>query len=64
MLLRALFNDEGSAMWLFTYAAYLFRKNGKSKVADNALKDAHQANFHVLQFLVGKKEIPDNMPEH
>jgi tetratricopeptide (TPR) repeat protein len=60
--LRDIFDDEGSAMWLFTYAAYLFKKNGKSKLADNALKQANEANPHVLQYLVGKKEIPDIMP--
>jgi len=60
--LRDLFDDEGSAMWLFTYAAYLFKKNGKSKLADNALQQANEANPHVLQYLVGKKEIPDIIP--
>ena len=62
--LKKIFNDEGSALWLFTYAIYLFKKQGRTRKSDKALLDAHQANNHVVAFLTGEKEPPDMVPDY
>lgn len=62
--LRKLYDDEGSALWLFTYAIYLFKKEGKSSKSDKALSSAHKSNNNVISFLVGEKEVPDRIPEY
>lgn len=61
--LKELYKDEVSALWLFTYAIYLFKREGKSSKSNKALLNAHESNNNVISFLVGEKEIPDRMPE-
>lgn len=61
--LRTLYK-EISALWLFTYAIYLFKKEGNCLKANNALQNAHQSNNHVIPYLLGKKELPETIPEY
>ena len=62
--LTTIYDDEGSALWLFTYAIYLFKKEGNSSKANKALLNAHESNNNVISFLTGEKEIPDRMPDY
>lgn len=62
--LRKLYPGEVSALWLFTYAIYLFKKEGNSAKSQKALLKAHESNNNVIPFLVGEKEIPERMPEY
>jgi tetratricopeptide (TPR) repeat protein len=58
------YQDEGSAMWLYTYAISVFKREGASARAEQALKRAFQANQHVVGFLLGGKPLPDMLPDH
>ncbi len=59
-----LYPDEGSALWLFTYALYLFKQQGASEKANQALEEAQEANPYVIPFLLGFEEMPDEMPAY
>lgn len=52
------FEDEGTALWLYNYAFYLFKTQGNSKNANNALQEAYRANKHVLEIMKGKEKLP------
>jgi len=54
---------EDSTFWLFTYAIYLFKKDGKTAKADKALLKAYKANNNVIALLTGDKEVFEDMPE-
>ena len=59
------FNDDGEAGWNYTYAIYLFKKEGKtSKNAEKALIEALDLNPHLLVFLSGSKKIPKQLPPY
>jgi tetratricopeptide (TPR) repeat protein len=62
--LRKLYGDEELALWLFTYAIYLFKKEGETSKSNKALLNAHESNNHVILFLVGEKKMPDVMPDY
>lgn len=56
--LRKLFKDDKSAQALFTYAVYLFRKDGSSPKASQALKVAHKANkFFIPEFFNDSEKL-------
>jgi tetratricopeptide (TPR) repeat protein len=60
-----IFNDDSEAGWLYTYAIYLFKKEGESsKKAKKALIEAFEANPHLLVFLSGSKKIPKQLPPY
>ncbi len=58
------YKDDINAMWKFTYALYLFRVEGSSLKAMNALKKAHEANPFVTQFFANEKKLPKSRPEY
>ncbi len=58
------YGDEGSALWLFTYALYRFKKEGASRAARTALQQAHGQNPHVLPYLTGEVPLPNELPEY
>ena len=62
--LRKEYSDEGSALWLFTEALYLFKKEGNSAKAVKALTKANKANTHVIPYMVREKIISLDLPDH
>jgi hypothetical protein len=56
------YEDEWSAVWLYTRALLAFRKHGTSSAANKALADALKENPHVTAYLTGKKRIPTSLP--
>lgn len=58
------YNDEYSAMWLYSRALLKFRQEGRSPAAETCLKEAFEQNRFVPQFLLGKKRFPARSPEY
>jgi tetratricopeptide (TPR) repeat protein len=58
------FEEDVSAQWIFTYALFVFKKEGRSLKSTRALKKAHEANPFVLPFFVAEKKFPDHLPEY
>lgn len=57
------YNDEAGTLWLFTYALYLFKKEGKTKRSDSAIQKVHKSNKHIVKFLTGEKKMPGQTPQ-
>jgi tetratricopeptide (TPR) repeat protein len=58
------YRDDWSAVWKYTQALLEFRKSGASARANNALAEASEQNTFVPAYLVGKKRIPQTLPEY
>ncbi len=61
--LLAQYEDEASAMWVYTRALWRFRKEGATQEADAALREALQTNPYVPPYLLGQKSLPGALPE-
>jgi len=55
--------SENCAVYNFTNALYKFKKLGKCAKSDNELKKANKQNKYVLDYMIGIKEIPQEMPQ-
>jgi len=62
--LLAQYPDEWSASWAYTTTLHTFRRNGPSKAADAALKEALQVNPHVPLYLLGVESLPKELPDY
>ncbi len=62
-LLKA-YEDEGSAIWLYTRALREFMRSGDSAKAVAALKEALNENAHVPSYLTGAKRVPARLPAY
>ncbi len=58
------YKDDAMAAWAYTLALWLFRKEGASARAGEALKKAFKQNRFVLPYLIGLKSLPDNPPDY
>jgi tetratricopeptide (TPR) repeat protein len=56
--------DEGSAEWLYTRALWSYRREGGSRNATKALREAFEQNPFVPLYLSGLKMPPRRMPEY
>ena len=57
------FDGEDSAVWHYNNALYYFKKKGKSAKSDVELLKAYKFNPYVMEFMLGLKELPDEMPQ-
>ena len=57
------FDGEDSAVWHYNNALYHFKKMGKSAKSNNKLEKAYKFNKHVMDFMLGLKELPEEMPQ-
>ena len=57
-------NDDDCALWHYNNALYHFKKQGKSTKSDKALLKAYNFNHHVMDYMLGLKEIPDESPHY
>ena len=57
-----LYQDDFSAVWLYTKALIAYRKKGAHPSANRALKSALKENPHVYDYLSGKKRISNRLP--
>ena len=56
------YEKDGSAAMTWSAALLAFRRGGRSKAADAALKRAIKANPHVPDYLLGRKKLPELLP--
>lgn len=58
-------NDgDNCALWHYNNALYHFKKQGKSTKSDEALLKAYKFNPHVVDYMLGLKELPDEPPHY
>lgn len=55
--------DDCAAEWLYTRALLSFVNNGDSVKANNDLKAALKRNQYIPEYLTGKKNIPNVLPD-
>ena len=58
------YDGEDSAVWHYNNALYHFKKMGKSAKSDEALLQAYNFNKHVMDYMLGLKELPDEAPQY
>jgi len=56
--------DDAAASWLYTRALWFYRQEGGSKKSNSFLKGALKINPFVPSYLLGKKKIPEQLPEY
>jgi tetratricopeptide (TPR) repeat protein len=64
---EALFNeyhDDGMASWIYSRALLDFRKMGDSEISRKSLATAVKENKHIPAFLLGRKKLPQSLPEY
>ncbi len=57
------YEEDASAFWVYTRALWMFRKEGATKEATAALKEAIETNPYVPLYLLGHKSLPGVLPE-
>jgi len=63
-VLLDMYADDESALIVYARALHAFRKDGDSPRARNLLKKARRTNPHLAEFLLGKLEMPEDIPEY
>lgn len=56
------YEGEDSVIWHYNNALYHFKKMGLSTKSDNELLKAYKFNKHVVEYMLGLKEMPLEMP--
>lgn len=62
--LLAQYEDDPTAVWLYTRALVTFCREGDSPKARAQLRDAIGQNPHVPDFLLGRKRLPRSLPAY
>ena len=62
-LLKA-YDDDPTAMWLYTGALLLFWQEGASREATARLQEALKFNPHVPDYLLGRRRLPRQLPPY
>jgi len=57
------YHDDAAASWLYGRTLHAFRTEGDSQRARALLAKAETANRHVPAYLMGRKRIPDRLPD-
>lgn len=58
------YKEEYVASWVYSRALLDFRKHGDSKIANKSMKTALGRNTFVPAYLLGRRKIPKELPEH
>jgi tetratricopeptide (TPR) repeat protein len=58
------YEDDASALWLYTRALWTFRKKGSTREANAALEEALETNPFVPLYLLGQRSLPQALPEY
>ena len=56
--------EENSAVWNYSNALYSYKKNGKTTKANKILLNAFKNNKFVIDYLLGKKKMPNELPQY
>lgn len=58
------YDGDYSAVWHYNNALYHFKKMGKSVKSNKELEKAYKFNKHVMDYMLGLKELPDEAPQY
>ncbi len=58
------YEDDATAIWLYTRALWAFRRLGAGPEANASLRTALKQNRFVPQYLLGMKKLPRHLPEY
>ena len=58
------YQDDGMASWAYSRALLDFRKMGDSEISRKSLKAAIKNNNHIPAYLLGRKKMPQSLPEY
>jgi len=61
--LKKIYKGEITADWLYNIALYQFIQNGDCKQANKAIVIATEINKYVLDYLFGRKDLPDEVSD-
>lgn len=56
--------EEDSAVWTYNIALYRYKNTGQSARSDRALQEAYKSNKHVIDYMLGVKELPEQQPRY
>lgn len=56
------FEGDATALWEYGWALWRFRQGGDSRAARDSLRRAVRANRRVPNYLIGKKDLPEDDP--
>jgi len=57
------YQDDAAATWTYTRALSAFRQQGATETANGVLVDALQTNRFVPAYLLGRKRLPQRLPQ-
>ncbi len=57
------YEEDASALWVYTRALWAFRKEGGTEEASAALEEAIETNPYVPLYLLGHKSLPNALPQ-
>jgi len=55
---------DAAAAWVYTRALWFFRREGEGKKSNACIREALKVNRFVPSYLLGKKKIPQELPEY
>jgi tetratricopeptide (TPR) repeat protein len=58
------FEEDNTAVWLYSRAILMYRRGGSSPAATVSLQEALTNNPYVSTYLLGKKRLPKLLPEY
>ncbi len=56
--------DEDCAVWNYNNALYHFKKSGQTAKSDKKLLKAYKSNKYVIDYMLGIKEMPNELPQY
>ena len=57
------YHDDGMASWAYARVLLDFQKMGDSEISRKSLKAAIKKNSHIPAYLLGRKKMPQSLPE-
>lgn len=58
------YNEDASAEWMYTNALWLYRREGATPRASQALQAALNRNHYVPLYLLGRRKLPKQVPQY
>jgi tetratricopeptide (TPR) repeat protein len=58
------YQDDGMASWAYARALFDFGKMGDAEISRKSLKAAIKKNKHIPAYLLGRKKMPQSLPEY
>ena len=56
--------EEDCAVWNYNYALFHFKKTGQTAKSNKELLKAYKSNEYVIDYMLGIKKMPDELPQY